>query len=305
VLACDISKTAKEVYIANFGDAYEWVDDLYSIKALPRCDVLCAGFPCQPFSTAGNRQGLDDDAGRGRIITRILHLVQKAAPKPRLVLLENVPGILTIANGGVVRYIVRVLTGMGYSVNVVSVDAKQFGSPVARKRVFFAAVLGGKLTGEPLATTGKRKTIRDCLDAKVVGDVAWKPPSTYELFEEDKWVRYADGKIAVGHKKGNPHGQARTIWHADGAMETFTRRHTYLIYVPGAGVRALTPREMFTCMGFPRTFRLHPSLTVSNEHICNSINLFALRAVLKWAWGERSSPHTPLARGVPPSRRIT
>ena len=64
-------------------------------QELPEFDLLCAGFPCQPFSSAGNKKGFDD--ARGGIIFKIIDLCSRY--KPNFVILENVANLITLENG--------------------------------------------------------------------------------------------------------------------------------------------------------------------------------------------------------------
>jgi DNA (cytosine-5)-methyltransferase 1 len=290
-LAADIDANAKQVYANNFGSPKQWFDDIYDIDRLPPHQVLCAGFPCQPFSVAGKRMGRADSRGRGTIVYHIMSLLRKCAVKPTVVVFENVYGILNVDGGIVANYVVRSLVSLGYEVRVVQVDAVDAGSPIHRKRVFF---VGCKktLAGEP-DFGSKRRVLKDIFLPKP--DAKWLDPSKYVILPQSQWTRKTTGKVFVGYYKRagmgpepwkeSAHSQGARIWHATGIAETFTSTHKCFVYVPSKGVRPLSIEEMYACMGFPKSFKRDLSKQRSMRQISNSINVFALRPILKWALG--------------------
>jgi DNA (cytosine-5)-methyltransferase 1 len=133
VLSADIKNDALRTYNANFGEANEPTDiNGLSPAAVPAFDLLCAGFPCQPFSSAGQRRGFDDE--RGSMIFRILDLCKHH--RPRWVVLENVANLLTIQNGQCIRRIVELFTSLGYNVTYHQLNSMNFGVPQSRERVY-------------------------------------------------------------------------------------------------------------------------------------------------------------------------
>lgn len=96
ILANDISKECSQTYKANFEAPFR-LCNVSDIEELPECDVLTAGFPCQPFSVAGERKGFDDD--RGQMFFQIIRLLEIVNKRPAIILLENVKGILTNDEG--------------------------------------------------------------------------------------------------------------------------------------------------------------------------------------------------------------
>ena len=135
VFACDIDASCREVYAANFGLTPH--DDIRTATTIPDHDILCAGFPCQPFSSAGNRAGFADQT-RGTLFHEIVRIL--ADKKPSAFLLENVKHILKIQKGGVYRTILAALNELGYSVSVVVLSPDDFGVPQHRERVYFLGV---------------------------------------------------------------------------------------------------------------------------------------------------------------------
>lgn len=95
-------------------------------------DLLIGGSPCQAFSVAGLRRGLDD--ARGNLIFEYLRAVRDTAPE--WVVFENVPGLLSINKGAALTEIIAYLTSLGYAVDADIYDAQDFGVPQRRRRVF-------------------------------------------------------------------------------------------------------------------------------------------------------------------------
>lgn len=135
-----------ELYKKNFSDvnAKNVVTDItkHDLKSIPEHDILCAGFPCQPFSKAGKRKGMKDP-NNGGLFNVILDIIDYQKKPPRYLLLENVPNILTLDNGKHWSYILSELKNRGYSVDYEMLSPHEFGIPQNRKRIFIVASLNG------------------------------------------------------------------------------------------------------------------------------------------------------------------
>lgn len=97
-----------------------------------KCDLIIGGSPCQAFSVAGRREGLDDP--RGRLMLEYARAVREV--EPRWVLWENVPGVLSQDGGAAFGTLLGVLEDCGYSLAWRVLDAQFFGVPQRRRRVF-------------------------------------------------------------------------------------------------------------------------------------------------------------------------
>ena len=113
--------------VKNYGDATRIQGD-----ELPDFDLLVGGFPCQAFSVAGLRQGLDDT--RGTLFFDIARILDNK--RPRHFLLENVKGLLSHNRGETFQTILKVLTDLGYDVEWEILNSKNFGVPQNRERVY-------------------------------------------------------------------------------------------------------------------------------------------------------------------------
>jgi len=110
--------------------------DVFSVDfvGLPKVDLLCGGFPCQPVSYAGKRRGSQDERWLWPEFNRAICEI-----KPRWILVENVPGLLSAENGRLFGGILRDLAAGGYDVEWDCIPAAAFGAPHLRYRVFLVA----------------------------------------------------------------------------------------------------------------------------------------------------------------------
>lgn len=139
IFANDINEDAAETYRHNIGEIC--TEDIRKVN-LPifkkRPDVVTAGFPCQPFSNAGSRKGLED--GRGTLYQTALSVVKET--KPRAVVFENVRGILSFKKDGklLIQEICEELDELGYYVTFSLIDASRHNVPQKRLRLFIVGI---------------------------------------------------------------------------------------------------------------------------------------------------------------------
>ncbi|MES2459619.1 MAG: DNA (cytosine-5-)-methyltransferase [Armatimonadota bacterium] len=115
--------------------------DIAKLEAsdVPDAEVWCGGFPCQDLSLAnqGKRKGLE--GARSGLFNQFAGLAGQAHFRPKWLILENVPGLLNSAGGADFKYVLETLDGLGYFVAWRVLDAKHFGTPQRRRRVFIVA----------------------------------------------------------------------------------------------------------------------------------------------------------------------
>ena len=134
VYANEISRRAYETFEMNFPLEVD-KRSIWDIKPeeLPDFDVLCGGFPCQSFSSAGRQAGRQD--ARCRLSYALLPMI--AYKKPRVIFLENVKGLLNHDKGQFLFDILQELADLGYFVKWKLINAKHYGPPQNRERVYF------------------------------------------------------------------------------------------------------------------------------------------------------------------------
>ena len=140
VFASEIDPTLREVYEANFG--MRPAGDILSvpISDVPGHDILCAGSPCQPFSKAGEQQGLECPKW-GNLLAHVLRIAR--VRKPRFLLLENVPNLGRHNSGETWEGLERQFQHAGYDVTFAYMSPHQFGIPQIRERMFIVGSRGG------------------------------------------------------------------------------------------------------------------------------------------------------------------
>ncbi len=135
----EIDKYAIQVYNKHFN--HKNYGDITTIQpeSLPNFDIITGGFPCQSFSIAGKRGGFSDT--RGTMFFEIARIVREK--QPRLLLLENVKGLLSHDKGNTFYTIISTLDELGYDCQWQVLNSKNFGVPQNRERVFIVGHLRG------------------------------------------------------------------------------------------------------------------------------------------------------------------
>lgn len=161
VLTADIKQDAIDTYNLNFNENNTKCD-IYTLEVdkVKSFDMLCAGFPCQPFSSAGHKKGFSDD--RGGMIFKILELCEYH--KPKFVLLENVYNLLTIDGGKCIKTIVNMFEELNYNVYYKKLNSKDFGCPQSRERVYIVCTLDKMLDFDKLRIHSQEKRLHDVID---------------------------------------------------------------------------------------------------------------------------------------------
>lgn len=133
---CEFDKYASDLIrfhkpdVPNFHDVTKFVER----TDVPDFNLLTFGFPCQPFSIAGMRQGFEDEKGRGNLIHNVFDIIKKH--KPKYLLGENVKGLLNHDGGKTFIQILTGLSQLGYELDFELVNSKHFSLPQNRERVF-------------------------------------------------------------------------------------------------------------------------------------------------------------------------
>lgn len=136
VMSCDIDKAVKETYKENYG--LSPLGDITEIepKNIPNYDILCAGFPCQPFSQCGQHKGFDDK--RGTLFFNIMKFVEYH--KPKIIILENVQGLLNHDGGKTFDRIKNDIETANYTITYKVIKCSDYGLPQMRKRLIIVGI---------------------------------------------------------------------------------------------------------------------------------------------------------------------
>ena len=150
VFASEINPALRHLYEQNFGLVPEGDIRLVDLDRIPPHELLCAGFPCQPFSKAGAQRGLKDSV-RGTLFANILEIVRLR--RPQFILLENVAHFVNHDDGNTYLRAKDALQALGYEIKSKELSPHQFGVPQIRQRMYMV---------------GQRKTL---------GDFRWPEPT--------------------------------------------------------------------------------------------------------------------------------
>jgi DNA (cytosine-5)-methyltransferase 1 len=182
VFSSEINRYALRVYKANFNE--DASGDITQIKEkdIPAHDVLCGGFPCQAFSTLGMKKGFADI--RGTLFFEVVRIAKHH--KPKVIFLENVPGLVSHDKGTTLETIENNLSNLGYKVYKKILEATMFGVPQKRRRLFIVAVRND-IKKEFEFPTGS-------LTTKTMKDVMEKNVNANYFISEERYERIASLK---------------------------------------------------------------------------------------------------------------
>lgn len=261
-------KSAAATYIKNHGDDID-VRDMrdVDITKIPAHDVLCAGFPCQPFSRAGvsarvssSRKHGFEDKDQGVMFFEILKILEYH--KPMAVFLENVSNFERHDKGNTLRIVKKELAALGYELKDPRVIDASLVVPHRRKRIYMIAIRNSTFKFPEIKQ--QKHKLADILEKNV--------PDTYTISDR-LWQSHQERTIR-NKKKGN--GFAHYVVDFNGVANTLTSRYgkdgrENLVPQEGKNPRMLTPRECARLMGFPEDFALPETKTPAYRQFGNSV----------------------------------
>ena len=165
VFACEVDGDLSKLYKKNFGVTPYGDIRKVAVKDIPAHDILCAGFPCQPFSKAGGQRGLKCPSW-GDLIEYVIKIVRYHMP--HYFILENVPNLLEHDEGRTWKEIKKSLERDNlYGVDANVLSPHKFGVPQIRHRVFIVGRKGGlRRFSWPTSTSSKEPSVQAVLDNK-------------------------------------------------------------------------------------------------------------------------------------------
>ncbi len=241
--ACEINKSARETYKIN----HKILDDIFAkditkieSNHVPDHTILCAGFPCQPFSQAGFKKGFDDI--RGTLFFDIARIIE--AKKPKAIFLENVQHLLKHDDGQTFKKIQQVITEqLGYSFYHKVVRASDFGVPQHRPRLFMVGFREDKKS-----------------------NFSFPKPIDLQMTMSDILGGLCNKKIGYTLRVG-------------GRGSKIDDRRNWDSYLVDGVVKRLSPQEGLVMQGFPFNFQLPSSQTQAMKQLGNSVAVPAVQAV--------------------------
>ena len=311
VFSSEIDAACQQTYFDNFHETPYGDITKVQVNDLPDFDVLLGGFPCQPFSISGKKKGFVDT--RGTLFFDICRIIKAKAPET--VVLENVQHIVHHDSGKTLKVILDSLKKLGYKVDYEILNAKDYGVPQHRERIF---IIGSKL-GYFNFKSLKRKptpTLKSVLDKH--GDFEYLKKEEYTLIDKPI-VQPKSGLIFVGYRNKNTwkvgvrpntehlsrvHRQPNRIYSIEGVHPTLPSQETsgrFFIYDPRkSSVRKLTINECYRLMGFPDTFIKNQVPGTCYLQIGNSVCVplcAEIARIIKRKDGFVDEPQGKIARG--------
>jgi DNA (cytosine-5)-methyltransferase 1 len=165
VFACEWVEGLQDLYERNYGLRPHGDITTISADLVPNHEFLTAGFPCQPFSKAGEQLGFEHTE-QGRLFFNVLEILE--AKRPKDFILENVPNLLKHDDGKTFRRMQSELENLGYSIRAERLSPHQFGVPQIRERLYIVGSLGTMTQFVWPSPTGAQTHISTVLDANPV-----------------------------------------------------------------------------------------------------------------------------------------
>lgn len=232
---------------------------------IPDFDVMLAGFPCQAFSVAGNREGFDDKKGRGTLFFELIRIIKDK--EPSIVFLENVKNLVSHDKGNTFAVIVNTLQDEGYYIKYAVLNAMGYGNvPQNRERIY---IVGFKDKEEyknfefPMPTPLKTK-LSDIIDFdSKIDEKYYYTPGKYKGDIYEKLVEGMDDPNAIyqwrrKYVRKNKSGVIPTLTANQGEGG-----HNVCLIKTKHGIRKMTPHECFNAQGFDKNFKLPTKMSDS------------------------------------------
>lgn len=256
--ANDFDKTCKDTYDLNFGEPKLVVEDInkLNIQIIPEFDILLGGFPCQPFSVAGYRQGFKDEKDRGNLFFRIAEILEKR--KPVAFMLENVKNLKGHDNGKTFKVIKETLEALGYHIKAEVLNSMTHGNtPQNRERIFIVGFLD-KSKAEAFNFPDEiplKKSFRQFIAIEADDRYYYDGKPLFERIKNDVNSEETVYQWRRKYVRANKKGVCPTLTANMGRGG-----HNVPIVKNGKGIRKLTPKECFLMQGFPEDFKLPKTL---------------------------------------------
>lgn len=273
-----VDKFACMTYRHNFPNVNLVEADIRSVdkSSISDCEIVTAGFPCQPFSVCGKQKGFEDK--RGNLFFEIGKVID--AKQPQIVFWENVANLTEHDNGKTFNVIHNELAGRGYYIRYIIADACDYGIPQHRTRTYIVAFKDNTACDAfrfPNKVT-LEKHIADIIDTSVAADECYyQRPDTPQYERLQKTITDSKQLYRFSH------------WGIQSSKDgiAFTLKanmRTYLNRVPiikdNFGIRNITPTECLALQGFPIMF-IFPDAVRERERYKQAGNTVCADIILK------------------------
>ena len=269
IFSSDIDIPSNYTYFFNYGVVPYGDITKIEAKEIPSHNILCAGFPCQPFSHIGKREGFRHPT-QGTMFYEIVRVLKEK--KPLCVFLENVPGLLNHDNGRTLQTILDSLKELGYFVKYTTLNAKDFGVPQNRERFYLVGFTKEKICEKfhfprpPMINADIGNYVETNIDGYEISEHLQK----VYLFKKD------DGRPMLIDK--NSKGPIKTLVCSYHKIQRLTGT---FVRDGKTGIRLLTCNECKAIMGFPQSFIFPVSRTQMYRQLGNSVVVSVITSIAK------------------------
>ena len=260
VFSSEWDEAAKQTYFANYGEVPFGDITKINVENIPDFDVLAGGFPCQPFSSIGKREGFKHKT-QGTLFFYIAEIIK--AKQPKAFILENVTGLLTHDEGRTYETIMEVLEKeLNYKVQSKVLNSADFGVPQERKRLYFVGFRSDVDSSQFKMPEGNGKKVG--IGQFVEKDA--KGPSISKHLQETYIFKKDDGHPEI--IDSNSDFPVKTLCASYHKIQRITGT-----FVRGGetGLRLLTENECKAIMGYPKEFKIPVSRTQMYHQFGNSV----------------------------------
>ena len=293
VYSADNDKYACDTYYKNFKE-YPLVDiKKLSAKKIPDHDILCAGFPCQPFSIAGERRGFNDT--RGTLFFDIVRIIKEK--KPKIFILENVKGLVNHDKGKTFKKIINILSkkvngkinkskreNLGYNVFWKVLNSYDFNAPQNRERVFIIGFKNQNINYKFPKNIKLKINLNNLINKR--------PKKIKRISKLSKGYIYKHLKKHQNYKKikdlnylvANEVRRSRCNFRFDNISPCLTTKMgtggnnvPYLVNQD----RFFTLDECLLLQGFPKNFKLTNNYTEALKQIGNSVTINVVKKIVQ------------------------
>ena len=260
VFSSEWDDSAKQTYFANYGEVPFGDITKINVDDIPEFDVLAGGFPCQPFSSIGKREGFKHKT-QGTLFFYIAQIIK--AKQPKAFILENVTGLLTHDEGRTYETIMEVLEKeLEYKVTAKVLNSADFGVPQERKRLYFVGFRKDIDSSKFKMPEGNSQRVG--IGQFVEKDA--KGPSISKHLQESYIFKKDDGHPEI--IDSNSDFPVKTLCASYHKIQRITGT-----FVRGGetGLRLLTENECKAIMGYPKEFKVPVSRTQMYHQFGNSV----------------------------------
>lgn len=260
----DFDKNSEIIYNENFDTKMDCKDihDI-NIDDLPKFDILTSGFPCQPFSIAGKREGLNDE--RSDVFFKLVQIIKKV--KPKVVIFENVKNLCSHDKGNTFKVISKEIDKLGYYYKHKILNTSSVSEiPQNRERIYIVCFKKKKYCDRfefpEEIDDDKKKQLKDFVEKKV--DEKYNYSNRFKVWDEinSKVTKDINTNTIYQYRRyyvrENKNSQCPTLTANMGGGG-----HNVPIIRNKNVIRKLTPRECFSLQGFPKTYKLPNNISDS------------------------------------------